>query len=109
MGTVTHTYVSAVVDDEDPDEVGPDEWNATHTVPTNSIIKNNFSASTDPTSSDDSGDGYEVGSRWINTSSDIEYVCVDSTASAAVWTALESVSIPAELAAIRIYASQNFR
>jgi hypothetical protein len=30
--SVTHTFVSPVVDDSDPNEVGPDEWNATHTV-----------------------------------------------------------------------------
>ena len=46
---------------------------------------NNFSASTAPTINDDSGDGYSVGSRWINTTSDEEYVCVDSTGGAAVW------------------------
>jgi hypothetical protein len=30
--TVTHTFVSPVADNSDPDEVGPDEWNAAHTV-----------------------------------------------------------------------------
>jgi hypothetical protein len=30
--SVTHTFVSPVADDGDPNEVGPDEWNATHTV-----------------------------------------------------------------------------
>lgn len=49
-------------------------------------IKCNLSATVDPTSSDDSGDDYEVGSRWINTANDKEFVCVDATASNAVWT-----------------------
>jgi hypothetical protein len=30
--SVTHTFVSPVADDADPNEVGPDEWNAAHTV-----------------------------------------------------------------------------
>lgn len=51
-----------------------------------SAIKNNWSASAAPTTGDDSGDGYVVGSRWIDTTNDAEYVCVDNTATAAVWT-----------------------
>jgi hypothetical protein len=30
--SVTHTFVSPVADESDPNEVGPDEWNAAHTV-----------------------------------------------------------------------------
>jgi Chaperone of endosialidase len=45
----------------------------------------NLTAIADPTSSNDSGEGYTVGSRWINTTSDNEFVCVDATASSAVW------------------------
>lgn len=30
--SVTHSFVSPVVDQSNPDEVGPDEWNAAHTV-----------------------------------------------------------------------------
>lgn len=30
--SVTHTFVSPVADNADPNEVGPDEWNAAHTV-----------------------------------------------------------------------------
>ena len=50
-----------------------------------SNLKSNFSASAAPSTSDDSGSGYVVGSRWIDTTNDAEYVCVDNTASAAVW------------------------
>jgi len=35
---------------------------------------------------DDSNDGYSVGSRWIDTTADKEYVCLDATVGAAVWT-----------------------
>ena len=45
----------------------------------------NFNATTDPTTDDDSGDGYVVGSRWINISTDEEFVCVDATVGSAVW------------------------
>lgn len=40
---------------------------------------------TDPTSGDDSNDGYAIGSVWINTTDDKSWICVDATVSAAVW------------------------
>lgn len=49
-------------------------------------IKNNIAATTAPTATSDSAAGYSVGSRWIDTTADKEYVCLDTTASAAVWT-----------------------
>ncbi len=48
-------------------------------------LKVNLIATTDPTTGDDTGDGYAVGSRWINVTSDEEFVCLDATAAAAVW------------------------
>ena len=48
-------------------------------------VKQNLSATSAPTANDDSDDGYAIGSRWIDTTSDKEYVCVDATAGAAVW------------------------
>jgi septal ring-binding cell division protein DamX len=47
--------------------------------------KNNFSATTVPGASDDTTQGYAVGSLWYNTSSTLLYICSDSTGSAAVW------------------------
>ncbi len=38
-----------------------------------------------PTVNEDAGDGYSVGSLWIDTTNDKGYVCVDSTTTAAVW------------------------
>src|SRR5690606_29267359 len=44
-------------------------------------------ASAAPTTSDDENSGYDVGHVWLDTSTDpiSVYVCVDPTASAAVW------------------------
>jgi hypothetical protein len=47
--------------------------------------RNNFTATASPTATDDSADGYEVGSVWIDVTNDAWWVCVDSTATAAVW------------------------
>lgn len=48
-------------------------------------ILNNLSATTAPTSTDDSGSGYGVGSHWIDITNDRAFICVDATSSAAVW------------------------
>jgi hypothetical protein len=55
-------------------------------------IKVNLAATVDPTEDDDSGDGYAVGSIWINTSStpDKVWMCVNSSAGAAIWKQLGS-------------------
>jgi hypothetical protein len=49
------------------------------------LNKQKLNGTTNPTSSDDSGDGYSVGSIWIDTTNDIAYICVDSTVGSAVW------------------------
>ena len=46
---------------------------------------NKFDATAAPTADDDSGDGYVVGSRWFDVTNDKAYICVDATATAAVW------------------------
>lgn len=53
------------------------------------ISKSN-STITDPTTSDDVLDGYSIGSRWYNTSSQEEFVCLSSAQGAAVWTSTTS-------------------
>lgn len=66
--------------------------NAGHSVVADSkavtevLSLDNLSAITDPTINDDINDGYVVGSRWINTQTKNEFVNVDNTAGAAVWT-----------------------
>lgn len=46
---------------------------------------NNMTASVDPAVTDDSGDGYENGSLWYNSSNDSLFVLEDDTVGAAVW------------------------
>ncbi|MCE9590160.1 MAG: hypothetical protein K8S99_06515 [Planctomycetes bacterium] len=45
----------------------------------------NLSAVTDPGAADDAGGGYEVGSRWVNTVTGREFVCVNNAPGSAVW------------------------
>jgi|TARA_Y100000310_G_scaffold337353_1_gene424216 hypothetical protein len=49
-------------------------------------IKSVFAGAAAPTVTDDSAAGYTPGSRWVDTTNDKEYVCLDATPSAAVWT-----------------------
>lgn len=53
-------------------------------------IKNNISTS-DPEPTDDSNADYEVGSRWFNTDTKTEFVCLDATPAAAIWELTTSV------------------
>jgi hypothetical protein len=46
-------------------------------------ILSNLTAVVDPTTSDNTGNGYSTGSLWVNTSSDVAFICVD--ASAGTW------------------------
>jgi hypothetical protein len=46
---------------------------------------------TDPTVNDDANDGYSIGSRWVNTTTDRVFTCCDATAAAAVWTCSDLV------------------
>ena len=55
------------------------------------VALNNYAATTNPTVSDDSGDGYSVGSRWVNTSTDTLYECLDASVGAAVWRPSDEV------------------
>ena len=50
-----------------------------------SAFQHNAVATTAPGVGDDSDDGYEVGSRWINVTTDRHYSALDVTVGAAVW------------------------
>ena len=52
------------------------------------VRKHNVSASTAPTTGDDSDDDYAVGSLWIDTTGGDVYRCVDASVGAAVWVQL---------------------
>lgn len=45
----------------------------------------NLSAAVAPTVNEDSGDGYDVGSFWLDTTADDAYICLDAAVGAAVW------------------------
>ncbi len=49
-------------------------------------LKVNLAANAAPGVNDDGGSGYAVGSRWIDTTNDKEYVCLDASSGTAVWT-----------------------
>jgi hypothetical protein len=48
-------------------------------------ILENYGATTDPTTGDDSADGYIRGSVWINVSDDRVFWCTNPAAGAATW------------------------
>lgn len=52
-------------------------------------IKSNYSATSNPGVSNDINQGYAIGSHWVNTSTDKSFICVDNTAGAAVWNAVD--------------------
>lgn len=49
-------------------------------------IQSKLDAAVAPTTTDDSASGYAVGSIWIDVTADKGYLCLDATATAAVWT-----------------------
>ena len=53
--------------------------------------KNNVSATTTPTTTNDASEGYAPGSLWENTTTGRIYICVGNTSNAAVWRELLQV------------------
>lgn len=60
--------------------------------PSGAAIKNNLTATTDPTINDDAADGYSISSIWVNTTSDEIFMAADVTVGAAVWESLTAGS-----------------
>lgn len=52
-----------------------------------SIMLSNPVATRDPTATDDSTQGYQGGSFWVNTISGVGWICISATAGAATWSA----------------------
>lgn len=53
-------------------------------------LLNNFSAMADPTINDDSADGYEIGSKWLNTTDETLWIAKGVGVGAADWVQLGS-------------------
>ena len=56
-----------------------------------SNTKNNFGAASGPSTSDDSSDGYSVGSFWSHDES--AWVLTDASVNAAVWTSITATVV----------------
>lgn len=71
-------------------------------VPGSSIppITNNYTAIIDPTVTDDTAAGYEVGSQWVNNTTDSWFVCTDATNGAAVWQSVSAGGTSADLVSV---------
>jgi len=48
-------------------------------------ILTNYSATTNPSSTNDINSGYSIGSIWINTTTNCAYTCTNNTAGSAIW------------------------
>lgn len=72
-------------------------------------LLNKIDGTAAPTVNDDAGDGFSVGSTWMDTTNDRGYVCVDSTVGAAVWLS-SGLSLAANIAAfLATPSSANLR
>lgn len=68
-------------------------------------IKNNYSATTNPATTNDASQGYTAGSVWINLTLDEAYRCVDPTTNLAVW--VNTTLTTTELATVALSGSSD--
>lgn len=68
---------------------------------------NNYTATSDPTVDDDSGDGYTVGSQWFNTSTGDRFQCTSAAVGAAVWVAVSALA-PEDLGTMAFEAATDY-
>ena len=91
---IDHGGIAGLTDDDHPQYVKDAEFTQADTVllgtgaGTFTELLHTFSQTTAPTVDEDSGDGYAVGSMWIDTTGDAVYICLDATVGAAVWQAV---------------------
>lgn len=72
----------------------------------------NLAATAAPGVTDDAGNGYSIGSLWVDVTGDHAYLCVDATVGAAVWAQLDGSSssasaLPIDLGATDITVATN--
>ena len=60
---------------------------------------NNLEATTDPTTSSDSSQGYQAGSTWINTTAKRSFTCVSAAVGAAQWNETGFSGTPGQVTA----------
>jgi hypothetical protein len=72
---------------------------------TPSYIKLNLTATVNPTPNDDVLDEYRVGSRWINTTTNQEWICFNATTSNAVWRLASNDLIYGQLRLLNNYTT----
>lgn len=68
------------------------------------LAKCNFASATDPTTNDDSGDGYASGSVWHNTTAGRKWVCKVATVGAAVWWQVAISGVAFDFGAVEVRA-----
>lgn len=76
---------------------GSTAWNSLDYISGGSgdSVQNNYSGTAAPATTDDTSEGYSVGSVWIDVTNDNAYICVDATEDAAVWEQINSSSVGA--------------
>ena len=61
---------------------------------TDNQVFSNFVAVLDPSITNDTTEGYSIGSRWVNTAADKHFVCLDDTINASIWRRTDSGDLP---------------
>lgn len=72
-----------------------------------SVKLSNFTAITNPTSGDDNGDGYAIGSLWVNTSQDKVFMAVDVSTGDAIWKRLDKIMFKTVSTALLDFSATN--
>lgn len=63
-----------------------DDWESMdRTFQPQAFIRYNYGSDSNPTVNNDATSGYSWGSRWLNTTTHNEFVCLDPSAGAAIW------------------------
>lgn len=73
-------------------------------------LKVNLTAITDPGVGNDSSQGYGVGSMWVNTSTDVVWLCGDDAVGASVWGSTgtgNALAVSAAITAVNTFGSGN--